>query len=150
MINTAHTARRLHLMPFEARRAADQWHSKQVDERPLSRYVRAGRRLWLRPWPMSQSEDRTLLRCWSGLVWYHTVPLAVELELSVWSSEQTEISLHPIRFGLHAPGSFYLIVREALNDVANGILTANTSSHTFPVPMISQLECRRQLATISS
>lgn len=150
MLNTAHTARRLHLMPLEASRAADEWHSKRVDERPLSRYVRAGRRLWLRPWPMCQSDDQTLLRCWSGLVWCHAVPLAVQLDLSVWSSDQTEISVHPIRFGVDAPSSFYPIVRQALDDVANGILAANSSSHTFAVPMISQPECRRQLATISN
>jgi hypothetical protein len=96
MAETTYIARRVCRDPADAAVAASAWHR---DLRPVAgtRHVACAKRLWLRVDPESGGPDPLELYAVRGLLWVGARPVAVTLEVSMWSTTEIQVGLRPRR-----------------------------------------------------
>ena len=127
MFQTVYISIGLPFAPSAAADATDEWHRQLVRRAPGSRFLRAGRRIWLHRQLKSGGVDQTQLRMASGIVWYWARPIGIEFELSIRSAVATTLAIRPVRLSpaVKKPGYADSVYR-ALNDVAGQLTGARS------------------------
>jgi hypothetical protein len=95
MIDTAYISRNISLCPAEAATVADEWHGRLGQTAKSRRFIRCADRLWLSTELDGVDSDLDVVRHASGLLWVGTRPVAIEFEMSVWSSTVTTLAIRP-------------------------------------------------------
>lgn len=95
MSDTAYTSKKLPLCPAEAGGITDLWHHGLEETSIGSRYVRAGRGLWLGAEMSTESPDPYSVRHSPGVLFVLGRPVRIEFEIAQWSETETTVAIRP-------------------------------------------------------
>ena len=119
MFQTTYASKMLPLSPREANCASDVWRRQVARRQGGSRFVRATRRVWLRPVWNHRVSGRSDLRLATGIAWCRANPVRFHLEVSEWSGDRTVLALRPRRFRrIETRATYGTLVRETLQTIA--------------------------------
>lgn len=146
MFDTTYISKIIPLSRTEAICASDVWRRQVTTQQDGSRFVRATRRVWLRPVWNQRVSDRTELRLATGIAWYRAIPVRFQLEVSEWSGHKTILALRPRRFRRIATTQAYgQLVREALQAIAAELLEIHAKGLPTHLRLLSDGEVEHRL-----
>jgi len=146
MFQTTYISKIIPLSSTEATSAFDVWRRQVTTQQHRSRFVRAARRVWLRPIREQRVSDRTELRLTTGIAWCRAIPVRFQLEVAEWSGHKTVLALRPRRFRWIATTPAYgQLAREALQAIAAELLEIHAKELPTHLRLLSVREVEHRL-----